>query len=367
MKNKTLLTRAFSDLVAKLLLKEDVFSSKNNNWGLIRFIAAFTVIYGHSFGMFNRVRSNDWTISHIALGSTYSGQMAVIVFFFLSGALVTKSLVTSRNAFEYIAKRISRLMPGLGLCLLISGLVISPILGNNPSLRNIFNYINGNIWLITNNFYIEGVFSNHRFKAINGSLWTLPNEMRLYFVLFIFGLIFAKVTREKIVGLLLVLLFFLYFSPETTPLIGSNIALMGNGLFVINSMFFVLGGIIWSMQLGRIRGEIYLFISILLYTYFRFHPERQYFIFLSLVTFSMFVANFKPLFIFAPKHDYSYGIYLYGWISGQIVVSLYPRLNWSLSLFLNMLLSLLFAAISWHLVEKPSLNFVKDRLARINQ
>ena len=310
------LTKKFSALHTWVLLKEDVFSSRDNNWGLIRLIAALAVIYGHSFGMFNFVNSEDWTINHVALGSTYSGQMAVIVFFFLSGALVTRSLVTSRNPFEYIAKRISRIVPGLVACLLISGLIIAPLLGRNVGLVSILNYINGNIWLVTNNFYIEGVFTNHRFQAINGSLWTIPNEMRLYFVLFIFGLIFARITREKILGLFLVLLFFLYFNPGATPLIGSNNALMGNGLFVINSIFFVLGGLAWAMHLGLIRGEVYLLCSLILYLYFRFNSERHFFLFFSLVAFCMFLANLKPLNSFVPKHDYSYGVYLYGWVSG---------------------------------------------------
>jgi peptidoglycan/LPS O-acetylase OafA/YrhL len=364
MNYETKLAKLLSDTLTKLLFKEDVFASKKNNWGLIRLIAAFAVIYGHSFGMFNNIDSKDWTIDHLTMGTTYSGQMAVVVFFFISGALVTRSLVTSRNAFEYILKRVSRVAPGLILCLLISGLVIAPLFGTNVSLGNILSYINGNIWLVTNSFYIEGVFTNNRYKAVNGSLWTLPNEMRLYFVLFIFGLIFAKITREKIVGLLLVLLFFLYFSPAMIPLIGSNNELMGNGLFVINSIFFVLGGLAWAIHLGRIRGELYLLGSILVYVYFRFNPERHLFIFFSLVAFCMFIASFKPLNSFVPKHDYSYGVYLYGWVTGQIVVSLYPRLNWEFSLFLNLCLSLLFAAFSWHIVEKPTLNFVKGQLSK---
>ena len=163
------------------------------------------------------------------------------------------------------------------------------------------------------------------------------------------------------------MLFFLYFNPGATPLIGSNNALMGNGLFVINSIFFVLGGLAWAMHLGLIRGEVYLLCSLILYLYFRFNSERHFFLFFSLVAFCMFLANLKPLNSFVPKHDYSYGVYLYGWVSGQIVVSLYPSLNLETSLFLNVCLSLLFAALSWHLVEKPCLNFVKNQLSRISQ
>ena len=64
------------------ILGKDVFDSKNNNWTTIRLIAAIAVIYGHSFGMFDHKESTDWTISNISRGITYSGQMAVIVFFF---------------------------------------------------------------------------------------------------------------------------------------------------------------------------------------------------------------------------------------------------------------------------------------------
>jgi peptidoglycan/LPS O-acetylase OafA/YrhL len=53
--------------------------------------------------------------------------------------------------------------------------------------------------------------------------------------------------------------------------------------------------------------------------------------------------------------DYSYGIYLYGFVVQQTV----EQFGWARHWWLNMPLSLagaaMFAALSWHLVEKPAL------------
>jgi peptidoglycan/LPS O-acetylase OafA/YrhL len=68
--------------------------------------------------------------------------------------------------------------------------------------------------------------------------------------------------------------------------------------------------------------------------------------------------------IWVPKFlrsgDYSYGIYLYGWPLQQVSVAVLPE---NTSLFVHFLLVIpfitLFAAFSWHFIERPILKIRK--------
>ena len=62
-----------------------------------------------------------------------------------------------------------------------------------------------------------------------------------------------------------------------------------------------------------------------------------------------------------PKHDYSYGIYLYGFVVQQAVTALLPSLNNYLSVAIAMPIAIALAALSWHLVERPCLAMMRNK------
>jgi peptidoglycan/LPS O-acetylase OafA/YrhL len=89
--------------LSAIVLKANIFAQKNgNNWTLIRLMAACTVVYGHSFMISPRKGHVDFTVKYLTNGFTYSGQMAVVVFFFLSGGLVTTSLIRTKNIWLWV-------------------------------------------------------------------------------------------------------------------------------------------------------------------------------------------------------------------------------------------------------------------------
>ena len=55
-------------------------------------------------------------------------------------------------------------------------------------------------------------------------------------------------------------------------------------------------------------------------------------------------------------HDLSYGVYLYAWPMQALVLSSLPQSGWWGNILLSAPPTLLFAALSWHLVEKPALS-----------
>jgi peptidoglycan/LPS O-acetylase OafA/YrhL len=63
----------------------------------------------------------------------------------------------------------------------------------------------------------------------------------------------------------------------------------------------------------------------------------------------------------SPKYDYSYGIYLYGFVVQQTVASFVPALNSYVAFALSVPITVALAALSWHWVERPCLTRFRSR------
>ena len=346
------------------------------NWVLIRLVAAIAVIYGHSFGMFRMVGHQDITIKWIAHGITYSGEIAVIVFFFMSGAVVSGSLLNSRPT-SFLVKRITRLLPGLLICLILTSLItisLFPSIGFlNPVKYVVLNILNtfnvgqlpsmGGISL----FEIPGAFVDHNYVAVNGSLWTLPQEFRLYFVILIASLFSSKFGKRQFLGTNIFLLFMLIHSPSLVPLIGKDVAMLGNKDAVMNSIFFIVGSIVYIIEIDRLKSYILAIFGLGIYISWLNMQNRHLIFFLAIVFLVTGVSKLKPLTKINLPGDYSYGIYLYGWPSGQILFFFCPTLSPELACVYSIFIALFFAVPSWHFVEKPCLQFVKKKLKQMNR
>ncbi len=85
--------------LSEYLIKE------NNNLDLIRVLAAIAVIVGHSYAL-APAEGNVDLIGKL-FGVIYSGSLAVSIFFFISGLVVTNSLLKKKSALEFIISRVS--------------------------------------------------------------------------------------------------------------------------------------------------------------------------------------------------------------------------------------------------------------------
>jgi peptidoglycan/LPS O-acetylase OafA/YrhL len=81
----------------------------------------------------------------------------------------------------------------------------------------------------------------------------------------------------------------------------------------------------------------------------------------SYVTIYIGLTNFRRLPVIKGA-DYSYGMYLYGFVIQQLFVDLTAPRFWWLNALVCIPLAALFAAFSWHFVEKPALG-LKRHLA----
>ena len=178
----------------------DILSPESNNFGAIRIAMALAVMVSHSFffvtGNSGAEPLTNWTGHSL-------GEHAVQVFFFLSGILVTESLMRSRSLIDFATARVLRIAPGLAVCVVLTSLVLGPLVTNLSSFNywsdgGLPSYIVKTLFLITGAASLPGVFVDLPASGlVNMSLWTLKYEALCYAGLAIIGFGALRYRRLK--------------------------------------------------------------------------------------------------------------------------------------------------------------------------
>lgn len=144
--------------VGKLITRD------NNNLDLIRLFASISVIIYHSFAL-----NPQWGIIDPVkslFGYITTGGLVVKVFFFISGLLVTNSLLSRKSILQFITSRSLRVFPGLAFVVTITAFIIGPIFTSLP-ISEYFKsnqpilYALKNILLETQ-YFLPGVFGKEQ-------------------------------------------------------------------------------------------------------------------------------------------------------------------------------------------------------------
>jgi len=325
----------------------DASTKPVNNFNLIRLIAAWAVIYGHSYAV-SAESGQDLIIQ--LLGFKFAGGIAVDVFFVISGFLIAASLERNRLP-SFLISRAIRILPGLVVCVAICAFVIGPLLTTAPDYwhhHEVWQYFFANASLSKNTqYFLPGVFETLRNHAINGSLWSLPIEARLYLWLALFGLLsLNRGSRFNPIFIALIVLGFLWLTRAPLPPDKSNLAYC--------RAFFFTGAFAWINR-SAIPLSWPLLFAILVFAA-ALHGTDNFYIgyFLALSYGTLFLA-FVPALPVIRHHDLSYGLYLYGWPSQQLVQTLAPATGAIANTIYATLLAGTFAAASWFLVESPAM------------
>ena len=110
-------------------------TSRDNNFNLIRFIAASAVLYYHCFPLTIGPVYSEPIGRFIWIGP---GDLAVHIFFVSSGFLVTSSLVKRNNIIAYFWARFIRIYPALfvvvGFCVFVIGLSYTSLINKGVFL-----------------------------------------------------------------------------------------------------------------------------------------------------------------------------------------------------------------------------------------
>lgn len=329
--------------------------STGEHYDLLRVVAAFMVFAGHQ-------RALTGFPEPAFLGFMTWGELAVGLFFALSGYLVSESWRRDPSVRRYLARRALRLLPGLAGVVLFASLILGPILTTLKLTDYLahpqtYQYL----WNLALNvrFALPGVLATNPVpNVMNGSLWTLPMEVSCYLLLI---LLLRPLARLRAGWLLWPAAAALWTIDFVQPQAAAWVAYNTNWRVAVHfATFFFLGA---ALRLAPPP---------------RFHPLPAA---MLAATALMFTANSRLGYWIAPLcvallvvgtarvsagpsrwvtrwGDLSYGLYLYAFPIQQVVIATgfaaaYPRRAFAL----EWLTIVLCALLSWRWIESPALRF----------
>ena len=156
--------------------------NRSNNLNLLRLVAAYAVLISHAWPIVH----GPGTEEPLKAATGYTlGTIAVMVFFGLSGFLITASWQRSPAPWRFLARRAQRLLPGLWVVLLLSAAVMGPLVGTMPlsdylSDPGFWKFLLRNALVLPIEPELPGVFVDNPYPAAAGSIWTLHYEALCY-------------------------------------------------------------------------------------------------------------------------------------------------------------------------------------------
>src|ERR1700692_3634601 len=195
-----------------MALSEDMKTAgRDNNFNLLRMVAALCVLVSHSYAL--AIGDGELQPFKAGLGMSL-GEMAVDVFFIISGFLICGSLFARQDLIRFVTARCLRVYPALVVVVLISALVLGPLMTTlEPSgyfaNKLTWTYIEKNGMAATGmQSPLPGVFLNNPFgAAVNGSLWTLHYEIMMYCLILLFWMLVRRLPLSlKSTGAILIVL-----------------------------------------------------------------------------------------------------------------------------------------------------------------
>ena len=342
----------------------DYVGSRDNNFNLLRFLAAFLVLVSHAYALSTGDPGTEPLRQ--ALGTTPGG-IAVDTFFITSGFLVTASLLARKSVWGFVTARALRIYPGLLVAVLLTTVVAGLFYGSLPMgeflmSRGTWSYIVHNSTLFLGvKYMLPGVFELTPYaKAVNGSLWTLPFEVRMYAGLALLWVVVGMIGRDQprrfagavtVVAVAALLLHLSWTGPRYHDFGAMLTAAFfaGAAAYVrrdrIPMSWGVFGACLAAIGVSAWHADLFFFVYTLTLPYvvlfFAHVPEGS-------------IRQFNRL------GDYSYGLYIYGFPVQQALAASFPGISPLALLAGSAPLTLALAVLSWHLIEKRALAW-KDR------
>ena len=339
----------------------DYAKSRDNNFTLLRLIAAMMVVFAHSFSVLGLPWFPDIMLDKFGRNS---GEMALDALFVTSGFLVTASLLNRGHLIEFPLGAGPQTLPGPLAHAAGHGLPSGARAHVVCRPREYFashltweyfwkcgTVIGGLRWSL------PGVFETMPLRnEFNGSLWTLPVEARMYVYLSVPWIVFAVVPRFRLKALTYlapvialawgVMLLRTRFTTGVAPpqTFAVFMFLYGSALYYwrdkIPMGWGVLAALVAVMALSTIDKNVafvvYLLGLPLIFLHVAYLPRGV-------------IRKFNDF------GDYSYGVYIYAFPIQQTLAFLFPGISLIVEILGSAALSFGAAWLSWHGVEKRAM------------
>ena len=340
----------------------DVKLLRSNNFDFIRMVAAFIVLFSHQYALMGFKEPS-------ILGVHSWGGLSILIFFSISGFLVSQSFDLDSNVRRFLFKRFLRIWPAFSVVILITAFVLGPIvtnltMGDYFSHENFKNYLK-NLYFSTRDVLPLEFSGNPLQSSLNGSLWTIPLEVKCYFLLAFIGVLGAF-RNKYIIPVLLIIFVTAYFLIE--PNFGyfienSKLSVKNYYLFQF-SVFFMAGACFYKLKIHESpRCSLVLLIGGWIFGGLAILFLKPILALLFIVPVTVLVLgnlNTKIINKAGRYGDISYGVYIYAFPVQQVFIWLWKDVvPWWLLLFLIVVTTTIFAFLSWHLIEKRALKLKK--------
>lgn len=332
-----------------------------NNFDFIRIAAAAFVLIGHSSDvLLNTPLSPDpgkWLFG-------FSMQsLGVLIFFIISGYLVTQSFENKKNWLQFFAGRVLRIFPALIVVVVLSVFVLGAAVTtlslsdyfSHPLTKQYFH----DMTLYRMYYYLPGVFEGNPIGgSVNASLWTLPYEFTCYLYIALAGI--SSLISSKWTSLILFVIYFIAYIFYESQINRIIIPIIGIDFktFFIPFLYFLAGSLFYKFK-DAIRfnkyGILVCLAIVILYKLELVHHQFMIPVLSYLVIAFAFSKAIK-LHTAGKYGDFSYGLYLYAFPVQQLIVYFLPvELDLWMMMILSLIVTLPFAILSWHIIEKPAL------------
>ena len=335
-----------------------LLDGRDNNFNLIRFLAASAVIVDHSFALVAPEQAASALIGGEALGI---GRLAVDIFFLVSGFLVTRSVMTQPTLVDYAVARFLRLFPGLLVACIGIAFVLGPVV-TLVSLNDYFTdprpwlFVPLTSTLVTHAMTLPGVFDTvPESRVIDPPLWTLRYETMCYVMLALFALAGALATRFRATLTLGLLLAGYVFVTFFTELRQETVAIDSASRFILT---FFIGGAFYIFA-DKVKLDIWVaallgLIAVAAHATPLYEAALRVALGYGVLWFALVPAG--AIRRFNLIGDYSYGLYILCFPIQQVFVMLDPTITPGALFVCSFPAVLAFAMLSWHFVEHPALD-----------
>jgi peptidoglycan/LPS O-acetylase OafA/YrhL len=282
--------------------------------------------------------------------------MILAFFFALSGFLVTASLLRCKSLISFVGLRVLRIAPALVVETTLSAIIIGPIFTAiplaeyfaEPKFHFYFLNILGDI-----QFGLPGVFlHNPASDLVNAQLWTVQYELWCYAILALLAATTICFNRALYLGFLVfaqigLVCYDIYHSDELFIHLRPHLLVF---CFLLGVGFYL-----WRDKVPFNRATCLFALALCITGMAGGRADAIFAVPAAYVACYLGLMNPRRIWIVS-SGDYSYGMYLYGFVIQQCVAALGPSLQyWYLNVLISLPIAFGVAVASWHLVEKHAL------------
>jgi peptidoglycan/LPS O-acetylase OafA/YrhL len=351
-------------------LSERLADPGSNHIALQRVLLSLAVVVSHSYDL-GPIGIDPW--EGFSADTVSLGGMAVHGFFVLSGYLMAQSWSQVPSVPGYLTRRVLRIVPGYLWCLCLGAIVFGPALEwlAKGSLigydwMSAWGYVWRNGLLMVHQMAIGNTSAHQPFGTLlNAPLWSLSWEFLCYLGILGLGLI-GGIKRRSWLVVLAFLVFYLNLTLDPlhsrffTRLYSTETTVRLPVFFLAGTMFWAFAGSLRSITWLPILGLITLIMGTRFGAYIWVAPLA-----LPMILFGSAALCAAPAWLL--KRDYSYGLYLYGFLIQRLLWEV-PAIrdhSWLYCLCAT-LGALPFAVFSWHFIEQPALGWRKPVMGWIS-